>query len=130
EADIAVHDNLPQRARAVYTVVLREAQRMGGRAIECFVLFKMAELSIELGDAEGARRSAMQALKISNANGLGLLTTRILIVLARATHRGGDRELGLGYLRIAEQRARRQNYGFRLREVERYLQDENLLRDF
>jgi tetratricopeptide (TPR) repeat protein len=127
EADALMRQGKAREARAIYGVILAEAQRMGARALEAFVRLQLADLSLDQGDAEGARRAAMQALKLANELGLELLTTRTLIVLARATYRSGQRDLGIGYLKIAEQRARRQDYGLRLREAERYLQDETLL---
>lgn len=123
EADVLVRRGDFTEARRGYEAVLQDAEKMNARALEAFGRLKLADLSLVQGDAEGARRLAMKTLKTSNALGLGLMATRTLITLARATVRSGDRELGLGYLKIAEQQARRQQYGLRQRDAERYLRE-------
>jgi tetratricopeptide (TPR) repeat protein len=123
EADVLVHRGDYTEARRGYEAAVQDADRMNARALEAFGRLKLADLSLVQGDAEGARRLAMKTLKTSNALGLGLMATRTLITLARATVHSGDRELGLGYLKIAKQQARRQQYGLRLRDAERYLRE-------
>lgn len=123
EADVLVRRGDLTEARRGYEAVLHEARRMRARAIEAFSHLKLAELSLVQGDTQGARRLAMKTLKASNELGLGLLSTRALITLARATVHSGDQELGLGYLKIAKNQARQQQYGLRLRDAERYLRE-------
>jgi tetratricopeptide (TPR) repeat protein len=123
EADVLVRRGDLTGARRGYEAALQNADRIGARALEAFGCLKLADLSLLQGDAEGARGLAMRTLKASNALGLGLMATRALITLARATVRSGDRKLGLDYLKIAEQQARRQQYGLRLRDAERYLRE-------
>lgn len=123
EADVLVRRGDLTEARRGYEAVLHEARRMRARALEAFGHLKLAELSFVQGDTQGASRLAMKTLKTSNELGLGLLSTRALITLARATVHSGDQELGLGYLKIAESQARRQQYGLRLRDAEGYLRE-------
>jgi tetratricopeptide (TPR) repeat protein len=120
ETDVLVKRGELMEARRGFDGVLQDARKMGIRALEAFARLKLADLSLLQGDTESARRGALQTLKTSNELGLALMTTRALISLAQATIRSGERELGLGYLEIAEQQARRQQYGLRLRDAERY----------
>ena len=120
ETDVLVRRGELMEARRGFDGVLQDSKDMGTRALEAFARLKLADLSLLQGDTEGARRGALQTLKTSNELGLGLMTTRALISLALATIRSGERELGRGYLTIAEELARRQQYGLRLRDAERY----------
>lgn len=120
ETDVLVKRDELMEARRGFDGVLQDAQKRGTRPLEAFARLKLADLSLLQGDTESARRGALQTLKTSNELGLGLMTTRALISLAQATIRSGERELGLGYLEIAKQQARRQQYGLRLRDAERY----------
>jgi tetratricopeptide (TPR) repeat protein len=118
EADVLARQKDFSAARNIYEGVLQDAERIKARALEAFVRLRRAELSLAQGDLGSARWGAMKALKMSNEHGLGLLTTRSLITLAKATVRGGERKLGLGYLRIAEQLAEAQEYRLRRRDAE------------
>ncbi|HSK74882.1 MAG TPA: SIR2 family protein [Thermoanaerobaculia bacterium] len=114
------------RARLEYDAARREAQSHRAQALEALILFKLGDISLEQGDAEGARRLSLQSLNLSNQLGLGLITTRALMILARAMLRAGQRELGVTYLKIVQQRARVQQYILRVREAEKFLQEEGI----
>jgi len=120
EADLLAAQCESARARQVYLTALAEAQKHGARAVEAIVYLKLGNLSLEQEDAEGARRFAIQSLKLANELALGLLVTRALLTLARAML-PVRRQLGISYLEIVKQRAREQGYGMRLREAEKYL---------
>jgi len=62
-------------------------------------------------------------LTIANSLSLGLKQTIGLVVLGQATIRGGQRELGIAYLRHAKRLADRQQYSLRGREAEKLLAD-------
>ena len=126
EADLRKRQGKPTDARLEYEAARREAQSHKARALEALVLLKLGDLSLDQGDAEGARRLALQSLNLSNQFSLGLIATRALMVLGRAMLRAGQRELGITYLEIVKQRARLQQYVLRLREAERYLQEEGI----
>jgi tetratricopeptide (TPR) repeat protein len=127
EGDLFVKRGDFPQARLEYEAALQEAYRIGARSLEALAKLKLAELSLEQGDAEGARRLALKALKLTNELGLGLIGTRSLIVLGRATIRGGQNALGIAYLRIAKDQGRQQQYGLRVREAEKYLREQGVM---
>lgn len=127
EGDLLVKRSDFPGARRAYEAALHESDQIGARSLEALARLKLAELSLAQGDAEGARRLALKALKLTNELGLGLIGTRSLIVLGRATIRGGQNALGVAYLRIAKEQGRQQQYGLRVREAEKYLREQGIV---
>lgn len=105
-------------ANAEYHEALAEARELGVRRLEAEILCGLARVSLELGDADLARRRALGALALANELGLGLRTTRSLILLGMATVKTGHSRLGVAYLRLAKQLGDEQQYRLRSREAE------------
>lgn len=110
------------RANAEYHAALAEARHLGIRRLEAEVLSGLARLALRLGDAELARRRALESLALANELSLGLRRTQTLVVLGLATVRAGQPRLGLAYLRLAKRLGDEQQYYLRSREAEEELQ--------
>ena len=112
-----------KKARSQYETALENSRRIGIRRLEADVLAQLARLALDLNDPETARQKAGAALSIANQLGLGLRQTHILVILGKATIRGGQHGLGESYLKQAHKMARDQQYYLRGREVEEYFQN-------
>lgn len=110
-------------ARLHYKASLRAARRIHSRRLEAAVLCNIARLALEQGDSGGARYQALRSLKLANEMQLGLRVSHSLVVLGLATLESGQRELGVAYLRQAQNLAERQQYWFRAQEAELKLQE-------
>jgi tetratricopeptide (TPR) repeat protein len=97
-------------SRQEYQSLLQEAQRMGARKLEAECQSTLSSLSLQEGDIEGARVRAMKALGLANELALGLRLTHSMVVLGLATITGGQRQLGVAYLRNARLLASEQEY--------------------
>ena len=91
---------------------------MGLRRLEAEAQSELGRVDLDLGDAQDARRRAMEALQIANEHLLGLRQTHCLVILGRATINAGERELGVHYLRHAKRLADAQEYRLRANEAE------------
>lgn len=111
-------------ARLAFDDALERSRRLGIRRLEASVLSQMARLGLDLGDTEMARLRALASMAIANELGLGLRQTHGLVLLGLAALQGGQRDLGVAYLRHGWSRARRQQYWSRGREAEQRLQAE------
>lgn len=122
ESGASREEDAVRGARFSYLMVLKRARGFGIRSLEALAHLKVAELDLSQGDAEGARRSALLALKTANRCALELIATRALITLGQAMVEIEERDLGIAYLQVARRRAQKQQYEHRMREAERRLQ--------
>lgn len=110
-----------RQARLAYDHALARARGLGIRRLEAGVLIELSRLGLDLGDTEMARMRALKSMAIANELGLGLRQTHCLVLLGLAALQGGQRDLGVAYLRHGWSRARRQQYWSRGREAEQRL---------
>lgn len=106
-----------------YDTALGEAERIGMKRLECDVISELSQLALDLGDHQTALQRAIEALGIANNLGLGLRKTHGLVVLGRASLKGGQTKLGIAYLKHAQRLANQQGYWLRGHEAEELLSD-------
>lgn len=110
------------QAQREYNVVYDTGRRIGMRRLQAEALTELSRLAYDLGDAQLARKRAIESLRIANELVLGLRQTHDLVVLGRATIETGQPELGVAYLKHAKKLAERQEYRLRAYETEECLQ--------
>ena len=112
-----------KEARREYEAALSLALSKGIRRLESDVLSELSRLSLQQGDAEAARTYAMRSLSIANECGLGLRQCHSLIVLGLATDMIGDRQMAIGYLKVAHDMCVECAYWHRKQEIETFLRE-------
>ena len=61
--NLYLFQGMPTEATHAYMIALRDARRIGIRKLEADILAGLAQLSLEIGDTESARRRAMDSLR-------------------------------------------------------------------
>jgi tetratricopeptide (TPR) repeat protein len=122
-ADILAREGRWREAIREYRVALKEARDIGSRRLEAAVMIGLARVQLALGEAEGARQRALEALRISNECVAVFQQIRAVILLGSSLIGLGNLDLGKELLQLAYKLATQCEYLALRREAEAAITD-------